>query len=209
MVVIFGFIAYKIDAEPRAPRLQIFFDKTQQYLIISAPTANSQPINLSRQKLKIADRPASALPAGAADFVYGQKNHLTGIYLAPGERAIINFGRSPVGVSFRANQCSGYLGQFLNFNPPLSADCPRKISANCQAAAKNIPPCHLPIPLPTDIAPVCRAELLTQLTYNGCVNYFSRTPNFYGDWRIYLELEKTDWPTENQFQIVNERGLTF
>ncbi len=91
------------------------------YFVLTANPSNQQSFDVSNWK--IGTDPTNSIELGEAIQVFriGQIANLEPIILAPGERLVINYGQSPLGDSFRLQQCSGLLAQFQNFEPPLSA----------------------------------------------------------------------------------------
>ena len=110
----------------------------------------------------------------------GAINQETFIALEPGDRLAIISGRSPLGVSFRENICSGYLEQFQDFSPPLSRSCPTATSelwnrnlagdSSCVSFAAGVDTCETPLTgFPGNLSSQCLLFAQNDLTYNGCV----------------------------------------
>lgn len=181
----------------------------QEYVIIESTTGDPDPIIMTGWSLQSAlTRARVSLPQAAATFVVGAPNTLGPVALVPGGRAIVSSGISPVGVSFRENMCSGYLGQLQPFSPPFSATCPTPTAAiphsqsavarlgeTCFEYLSTVPACTFPgSSLSTGLSPACRATIAERLTYNGCYQTFSPRADFYrADWRIFLGTQAPLW----------------
>src|SRR3989344_6552232 len=64
------------------------------------------------------------IPQGTEIPISGTINAAENIILAPGDRAFIISGQSPIGASFRENKCIGYFSTFQTFFPSLPQNCP-------------------------------------------------------------------------------------
>ena len=106
-------------------------DVAKEYIQIVASRRNLQPINISNWSIRSAVT-GKGLQIGAGSYLPfgGQVNSEGAIFLNPGDRAVIVTGRSPFGVSFRLNTCTGYLEQFQDYTPRLPLECPRAIDEN-------------------------------------------------------------------------------
>ena len=84
-------------------------DVNKEYIEIIASFNNTQPINITGWELKSAISGKSAkIGKGVYLPFSGIVNTEEDIFLNPGEKAVIVTGRSPKGVSFRLNTCTGY-----------------------------------------------------------------------------------------------------
>jgi len=126
-----------------------------EYLVIRAKDTNTEEISISAWSLQsmITDTHVPILD-GVEKLEMNTVNPTTFITLKPGEYAIVSSAESPVGVSFKTNLCTGYLGYKQTFEPELSKDCPppsslmqptlkniRTYGASCIDFFSNIPPC--------------------------------------------------------------------
>ena len=151
---------------------------------------------------------AVPIPRGAETYRMGAVPGEEPIALRPGERAVVNSGQSPLGVSFRLNACSGYLRQFQAFSPSLPLSCPsssaelpptidnlRTYGASCVDFVRTIPSCTYYLgAFPDDVTPTCRAFVNEALTYNSCVDRHQFDANFKSrSWRIYLGSQNELW----------------
>ena len=100
---------------------------------------------------------------------------------------IVSSGRSPIGVSFRENECTGFLATFQTFTPPLASAC---VGCNEQTAE----------PLANKTYP----------DYNACVEAHKGDASFFSNtWRIYLSSETELWRKDFEvIKLVNRDGRT-
>lgn len=180
----------------------------EEYLTLRASRGNAGPIAISGWTLKSALTGRSAtIPNGTRVPQTGSVNYEEPILLYPGEEAIVVSGRSPIGVSFKENRCTGYLSQFQQFNPSLSTQCPRPDAElsfatsnvgndnRCLSYLEGMSRCRIETsPLPDDLSSDCRNFIATHITYNGCVANHKNEPTFLGKtWRVYLRFDQTLW----------------
>lgn len=80
-----------------------------EYITIHASRRNAQAINISNWSLQsmITDT-WIGIPQGTSHFTAGVVNEVEDILLEPGDTAIIATTESPIGVSFKVNECSGF-----------------------------------------------------------------------------------------------------
>ena len=197
-------------------------DVDKEYLTITASSRNLQPINISNWTLRSAVT-GKGLTLGAGSFLpYGGRVNSTGaIFLNPGDRAIIITGRSPFGVSFRLNTCTGYLEQFQDFVPRLPLQCPRAVDEDyttginglndaCLDFIQTIRRCELKTTLPVALTSACREFVSSQLNYNSCVDNHRDEPDFLKtEWRIFLNRSDDLWKIKREtILLIDEKGQT-
>lgn len=131
------------------------------------------------------------------------------IYLKRGEKAHIITGRSPIGISFLTNKCTGYFGQFQDFSPALKKDCvsPGKeegfknadLTDNCVNYIERLPACEVPLKQkPFNLDNSCLAYIDENINYNGCVLAHKQDNDFYkGVWMVYLNRNKDIYKQTN------------
>jgi len=156
-------------------------DPTKEYIEVIASSNNSQPINITGWKIRSTITGKSAIIEKGTYLPYsGRVNEEERIFLIPGEKVIIATGRSPIGVSFRLNTCTGYFEQFQDFSPSLPLQCPYPkneelpplssgISDHCLDFIERLPRCKVYIKaLPLSFAndPVCQEHITRKITYN-------------------------------------------
>lgn len=177
-------------------------DPEEEYVIISVPSYGGTATSLAGWKIVNAENgDGAAIPQGAELPVSGRVNTLAPITLEPGEEAIIVTGRSPIGVSFRENSCTGYLEDRQDFFPPLSASCPtpyQELSRfydedddddyrRCQTYVQTLPYCAAETRVPADVPNSCESFVEDTLNYNGCVARHKNDDGFKSrTWRVFL-----------------------
>ncbi len=195
-------------------------DPRTEYVQISV-AQNAQPVNITGWVLESASsRNREVIPRGTRVPTSGSVNQANDIVLAPGETAYIISGRSPLGVSFRENICTGYLSTFQSFTPSLPQNCPapvdevRTFYANaftsdpdCMEYVENLPRCEA-VPFPdNDLTRACRDFVKQHLTYNSCVTTHRADPDFNGRvWHIYLGRDKHMWRARYEVVLLLDAG---
>ena len=112
-------------------------------------------------------------------------------FWAPGETAVAATGRSPIGVSFKINSCSGYIGTIQAFTPAMPASCPsniddarrrhRGLEEQCLAHIAGLPSCSIytgAIPAPTFL-PYAQNHIRDNINYNSCADLHRNDQDFY------------------------------
>lgn len=203
-------------------------DVADEYIAIRAKETNAEPINISDWSLQsmISDI-WIGLPQGTEIYVSGDVNEVNDIYLRPGETAIIATRRSPVGVSFRVNQCSGFLSETQEFNPRLRTQCinPRDLlpptidnirdyGASCVEFVENMPSCTYvtsSIEGFGNLPQECLSFIQPRLTNNFCNGVFAPEETFYDarEWRIFLNQTDTLWRENYEvIRLLDEKHRT-
>lgn len=196
-----------------------------EYVEIAAVSQNTSPVNLAGWSLQSAYTGMRAyIPPAAASFLMGAVNNVAPIQLSPGQSAVLNSGVSPVGVSFRENICSGYLGQFQSFTPSLPADCPSPASIlpmtpdnlknygqACFDYIPSLAACEAPLNnFPAAVSQNCRAFAQDNLSYNGCVLQNRYRPSFAREiWRVFLNGKTGLWQDGHDIiRLLDSEGRT-
>lgn len=200
-------------------------EASKEYFEIQANRSNTSPISITGWRV-------TSLISGVS---YAIKNgvHLpqsssispeTAIFLNPGDRAYIATGRSPIGVSFRTNLCTGYFEQFQDFSPSLRRECPRPkdeldvtvdvirtFGNTCLDLIERLPRCEMYTKsLPLGSTPECVEFVTTEINYNGCVSAHKNDPDFYkSEWRIYLGRDAEIWRDKREtIVLLDNEGRT-
>ena len=193
-----------------------------EYIYVIANIHNKEPIKLSGMILhSLVSNQMAMIPKGVETFVLGQVNIEKDIYLAPGEVAILHSGKSPAGVSFKSNMCSGFLNDLWeNSSVRFStAWCPRpelilpntvsnikKYGDSCMDAVQELSRCEHFLnknPYYKKVSPLCRQTLSNEMTYNACVKKYKNSKNFHypgAVWHIFLNREKKLW--KNRYEVI-------
>lgn len=195
-----------------------------EYLEIEASSDATAPIDISGWSMQSALTGIRAhIPRGAYLFVLGDVNEQRDIALSPGGTAVIASGASPVGTSFRENECTGYLGELQGFIPPLQRECPlpadslpftpenlRAYGDTCFDFVNSLPRCTFPREIPSNLSPTCRTFVMNTFSYNGCVAENRSKSDFARDtWRIYLNAGGELWRnTHDIIRLLDADGKT-
>ena len=148
------------------------------------------------------------------------------IWLAPGERAIITTGRSPIGISFKENICSGYFEQYQDFTPSISRNCPSPRNEieeagielyddECYSYVRRLPRCKIITDIPEEdeepeLTSSCRLFVEERLTYNGCTDAHRLDRDFdKGVWRVFLGSYAELWREDRDIiRLLDQNGKT-
>lgn len=199
-------------------------DPRNEYVEISVSQNAGIPINLSEWTLA-SDASGSSviIPKGTEVPTSGVVNAAQDIVLAPGERALIISGQSPIGASFRENKCIGYFSTFQRFSPPLPQNCPDPSSelssfygtdyirdASCIDYVNKLSRCQVALSPPVNISGACQSFSVKYFNYNGCVDAHKNDADFDGDtWRIYLGRTGSMWRTRHEIvKLLDVHGKT-
>lgn len=195
-------------------------DSGPEYLVLEASATNEAAVLISDWSLQsLVSGVWYSLPQGTEQFVLGDVHTPVNIALAPGERAIVAHGPSPVGISFRVNRCAGYLAHTQRFTPPLPrtrCNAPRELlpptienvqtyGDACVAFMESAPTCTYVTANTLGVETLsseCRAHIAPLLTYNYCVALHARDADFFapGEWRLFLESNEPLW--KGRYEVV-------
>ena len=183
-----------------------------QYIELRAQPGLGAPVRISGWSLESALTGVRAyLPQASTKFLQNRINPVVDAVLLPGEGAIVQTGASPVGVSFKENMCTGYLGTLQPFAPSLDRSCPSPqtsiprtaeneslLGASCFDYLATLPFCTFPTSLPSTLSSACRDTIQNRLSYNGCVQQYGNTTSFARDtWRLFLAHGTPLWSGEH------------
>ena len=195
-----------------------------EYIEISIAQNAGVPVNLSGWRLSSdATGNSATIPKGTEVPTSGVVNAAQDIVLAPGARAILISGQSPIGASFRENKCIGYFSAFQKFSPSLPQNCPVPSDdlisfygpnyirdSFCIDQVRTIPRCQVTLTPPSGVSNACQSFVMTYLNYNGCVNAHKNDTDFAGNtWRIYLGRTNSMWRTKHEVvKLLDINGKT-
>lgn len=196
----------------------------REYVVIHVSTNASKPVDISGWRLESgATGAAATIPLGTTIPRSGTINAVEPILLQPGDTAIVSSGRSPIGASFRENECTGYFAQFQSFHPPIPLICPTPNNelkkfygpnyirdSACLAYTQNLNRCTLVTTPPVNMTSACAYFLTTYLNYNGCVDAHQYDTNFANTtWHVYLGRNKSMWRTKYEVvKLLDASGKT-
>ncbi len=195
-----------------------------EYVTIVASSDNTAPIDISGWSLQsVVTGVRAPIPRGTENFLMGNLNEQNDLYLSQGMSAVLASGISPVGTSFRENECIGYLGQMQTFNPPLPQECPSAADAlpltadnirtygdTCIDFVASLSSCTFPASLPANLSPACHLFLSNNFSYNGCVQHHQSDAGFVREtWRVYLGASGELWRnTHDVIRLLDAQGHT-
>jgi hypothetical protein len=199
-------------------------DPEHEYLQLSLSRSAPGPVSISGWELEsAASGNAAVIPQGTEIPLSGTIQAIQPIVLAPGDSAVIDSGESPIGASFRENECTGYYGQFQPFFPPLPNSCPAPSDElkefygpdyirddACIEYVATINRCTLAISPPAGVTSACANFLENHLSYAGCVAGHQNDPGFKSTtWRVYLGRSTPMWRTKNEVvKLIDQNGNT-
>ncbi len=186
----------------------------EEYVRIEANSRNKSSIDITGWKLSSpVSKTTYIIPKAAELPRSGVINRETEIKLRPKDVAIISTGRSPTGISFRTNICTGYFEQFKDFNPPLDKSCPLadnefdavsifdpEFDATCVEFLEDITRCEMPLSdFPIGLTNSCRSFISEKINYTGCIENHQSDVDFYkNEWRLYLGKTNPIWKDKRE-----------
>ena len=184
----------------------------EEKFILTAFPGNTEKIDITGLRVESALSGSEATVGTGAYLPFtGQSKTDEHIFLAPGETAIVLTRRSPLGLSFKLNKCSGYLQQFQQFIPSLPSSCPaprdevyrannwRDLDETCFDYIDTLPSCQRFVNAPSYLAPVCQKHITENINYTSCVAFHKNEPDFYyPEWRVYLGRDAGLWRTKRE-----------
>lgn len=151
---------------------------SRNLITIKAVFSGTSAVNVSGWTLKSAKR-GTTFPVPQAVNIYDPSGLAPegDVFLRGGELFKIHSGASAIGINFRLNKCTGYLGNNNNFSPSLPKNCPNpeddldmlRVSGVCQDHIRSLGSCRLPktdLNVP-DWDYVCHSYL-DEINISGC-----------------------------------------
>ncbi len=187
-------------------------DPSSEYIAISVAAGSGASVSTAGWKLvSKANNAAAALPQGTEVANSGRVNTLSPITLRPGEQAIVTTGRSPVGISFRENKCTGYFEEHQDFHPSLMMSCPTPsqefsrfytgddTNDRCINYVRSIAYCSTEVYGDPDTSSSCEDFVEEHLNYNSCVAAHKGDADFSGTvWRVFLGQRNELWRRDRE-----------
>lgn len=195
-------------------------DGQGEYLTIRARDTNTSRIAISGWKIVSPVSSRSVEIGEGAEIYEPAGDSLVGtIFLSPGDEAIIASSRSPIGVSFKLNRCTGYLDQYQEYRPQLPHDCPyadseAQVAASsvtndneCVSYLESMGQCRIESAPPSNLSENCRAFINARLTYQGCVSAHRNESSFkVRQWRIYLGYSGELWREKREVLVLVDQN---
>ena len=159
-------------------------DVNNEYVIINVNPKGGEALSATGWRLVGVEHEAT-LGSATALPIQGAVNTEEPLVITKPTKLIVISGHSPIGVSFRENECTGLLATFQTFTPPLSSAC-----VNCNEQTLD---------------PISKKSYPD---YNACVEEHKADPNFFSSaWRIYLGSETELWRKDFEIiKLVNRDG---
>ena len=201
-------------------------DPSYEYITLRMDTGDT-PIKINGWMIKsLSSGNLVTIPKGTKLYFEKTNNSEEDVYVSSGDVVYILTGRSPLGIGFKTNKCSGYLSQFQNFIPYLYTSCPIPRNENlssipaisyndaCLDYIESYPSCRIKTEnLPANWSFECKKFIEEKIGYPNCVNLHKNDKNFYlREWRLYLNRNSILWKNrredivlyDNQGKIVSE-----
>jgi hypothetical protein len=208
----------------------------QEYISIRLDGNAKSPVDITGWRVQsTVTQYGATIPEGVETMKQVGNAALAPIMLQPGDTAILTTGVSPIGVSFKENECTGYLAsQSSAFYPSISQQCPvaadeyakfyagnQYRDGGCYQAMQNVNQCQIPND-PPGLSSACYAFMDARLNYSGCVATHLGDDNFSEHtWHVYFgrtEITRSDtsaatygelWrSTRDQITLYDANGKT-
>ncbi|MDO8482510.1 MAG: hypothetical protein Q7S86_01665 [bacterium] len=190
-----------------------------EFITLRASTANKDKVLLTGLRLESISSGRSVIIGKGVQLPFqNEVNIEQPIYLSAGETVYILTGRSPLGISFRLNKCTGFFGQFQSFTPSIPSRCPAPSSeplpppANqyndqCIDYINSLPICQVVLKTPSNISPECNRYVTKEISYTKCVGAHKNDNNFYEpEWRVYLNYSDALWKNNREIIHLLDKG---
>ncbi len=157
-----------------------------------------------------------SIPKGTYLYFLRMVNVEDNIILTGGDKLYLITGMSPIGLSFLINKCTGYLGQFQNFVPYLSSNCPLPknedlssiprlvINDKCFDYIDYMSRCRVPTdPLPVNWSAECKNFITNKINYSSCIDTHKSDKDFYmKEWMVYLKRNERLWKDRRETVVL-------
>lgn len=199
-------------------------DVSREYITLTTTSGNQSGVIISDWKLISVVSGSTVKIGKASPRIYaGEINIEQTITLRPKDTVYITTGRSPLGVSFKVNKCTGYFTQFQKFTPTLRKSCPQPeeeityykddpsifLDNACMDFVNRLSRCSVYTkPLPLTLSRSCNEAIIGEINYNSCVDKHQDDSDFSKpEWRIFLKREKELWREKREIiKLVDENG---
>lgn len=228
-------ITKKIEESKRSP----FYEKirisnisgiynnnpNEQYLYLYTNLDKDETVNITGWYLKSEVTGYYATIGKASLLPFPFTKNESDIILKKGDRAIINKGFSPIGISFRTNKCTGFFEENRTFYPSLPLKCPLPINEKlpkfstiperedeCLDLIERVRRCETVNQqylrdLPDTVTSSCKNYLSTQINYNSCVaRHFGDTDFPGNEYRIFLNRFGALWKEKREKINLHDRN---
>ncbi|TSC66903.1 MAG: hypothetical protein G01um101472_600 [Parcubacteria group bacterium Gr01-1014_72] len=195
-------------------------DASDEYIVLSASLENTDRVPITGLVLRsVPTGKGATIGSGISLPTPGQASGAEPVYLGPGERVLVTTGRSPNGLSFRLNKCTGYFEQFQNFTPGLPANCPHpsreklpeppnNLDDACLEFLENMNYCQVVVEFQQPISDTCHLYLGREISYNKCLEKHRSDKDFFsGEWRLFLARDAGLWKNSREtIRLLDQNG---
>lgn len=197
----------------------------EEYLTIKTARTVTGTLTISDWRLESTVSNISLpLGPGAQLPVFGRVNSELPVAIGANTTVYVVSGRSPVGMSFRLNTCTGYFEQFQDFEPRLPIECPFPTealtnatkrfsnytpSSACRSFISRFGRCETNTNSGPPLESQCQTVAFNDLTYNGCIGLHSNDAGFYkNEWRLFLDQDQELWDqNDDRIRLLDENGF--
>lgn len=197
-------------------------DQNSEYIQLRTSSNASTSVPITGWTIKSESSGRSiTIPKATYLFFADSANTEDPIVLGPNETVYLTTGYSPNGVSFKLNKCSGYLSQFLKWDPWLPGSCPAPRYEDLSSIPKTLnndacfdyidrmSSCRIQTSnLPANWSYECVNFIYSKINYPSCVNIHKNDKDFYkGEWRIFLKRSEKLWKSSREsIVLIDEDG---
>jgi len=168
--------------------------------------------NITGWKIKSENKGEIIIGRGAA---IPQFEGLSDIMLNSGESAEIIVGSSILGVSFRINDCFGWLGNiynvgsFLNYCSDFKLSDLSGLDSRCQELILDASSCRAPSDdVLNQQSSQCRKWVEQNMNYSACVLKHRSDSDFYKEWRVYTGNNNQIYDSlHDRIELVDRSGV--
>lgn len=198
----------------------VFLDRTsgvredrldREYFALVVSESLPEPVDITGWKVFDKHRRVSyKLPRALRVLGTSGTQNSAPVRVQAGDSVIVSSGKSPVGVSFYVNKCSGYRAQFKSFTPTIKTECPEPLDEfvtngtvpftdnECYEVVDRLNTCRTLTQIPATVSRQCRIFLEDVISEEGCVSLHRNDPDFFvSEWRLFLGSRESLWRNES------------
>ncbi len=193
----------------------------REYLEIIVDSNLKEKVSITGWQLRSTITYRGATIGRAASLPVNDQVNVEGpVLVSANDRLYINSGRSPIGISFKTNLCTGFFGQFQEYTPSLRNDCPRPIDQRrplipsdfvdaCEDYLSRMSSCRVPVEsVPPEIGRDCNNYISNNVNYQSCILTNKYNSEFNKpEWRIFLKQDSRLWKDRRDvIQLLDLKG---
>ncbi len=188
-------------------------------LTVQSGASMAMPVNIRGWSVKGNRNVRILIPGAVGDYIPSGLVSEGDLFLNKGETVNFYSNYSPIGVSLKLNECTGYLNNTANFLPELPKNCPAiydkseiiNFSGTCQNLITSVRSCGVPtsdqinsIPKPDESQ--CRSILTGRTNYQSCYSRHRYDTNFFAkEWRVWIQ-SAMDFDSGHDRLLLLDRG---